>query len=366
VIICRHYWHHVVVANLSEHFASSRSQIDPVALWTSSAFIEDTRAWVAEQLAPRGIRLTGEWEQPHARVWSSTIRFETTEGRVWFKVNGNGTAYEAALVALLGELHPGLAPEVLTHDETRACSLTRDAGPVLRSVADPDALWAHWERLLPRYAEAQLALATQSSRLLNAGTPDRSPAQLPAEFGRLLSELAARPIEDGGLTAEQVGALARVPGYENWCAELAASPIPDSLQHDDLHSNNVCWPGRPDDLDSVRIIDWGDASIGHPFGTMLATLNSIAFHAGLLSDDRGLVDDLQVLRVCDAYLEPFSGFGRREELLRWVTLARSTGCVSRALAWERAAQDAPRSVIAEHEFPVRGWLLELLEPWAAV
>jgi phosphotransferase family enzyme len=112
---------------------------------------------------------------------------------------------------------------------------------------------------LPRYAEAQLALATQSSRLLAAGTPDRSPAQLPAEFGRLLSELAARPVEDGGFTTEQVGALERVPGYEDWCAELAASPIPDSLQHDDLHSNNVCWPRRPDELDSVRIIDWGDA-----------------------------------------------------------------------------------------------------------
>jgi hypothetical protein len=161
-------------------------------------------------------------------------------------VNGSGTAYEAALVALLGELYPGLAPEVLAHDETRAWSLTRDAGPVLRSVADPDALWAHWERLLPWYAEAQLALATQSSCLLNAGTPDRSPAQLPAEFGRLLSELAARPIEDGGLTAEQVGALARVPGYENWCAELAASPIPDSLQHDDLalQQRLLAWEAR--------------------------------------------------------------------------------------------------------------------------
>ena len=51
---------------------------DPVALWTSSVFVEEARAWVAAQLAPRGSRLTGEWEQPHARVWSSTIRFETT------------------------------------------------------------------------------------------------------------------------------------------------------------------------------------------------------------------------------------------------------------------------------------------------
>ena len=64
---------------------------DPVGLWTSIGFLEEARAWVAAQLALRGSRLTGEWEQPHARVWSNTIRFETTEGCVWFKVNGSGT-----------------------------------------------------------------------------------------------------------------------------------------------------------------------------------------------------------------------------------------------------------------------------------
>ena len=174
-----------------------------------------------------------------------------------------------------------------------------------------------------------------------------------------------RAIEDGGLTPEQARGLERaLPAYDRWCAELAASPIPDSLQHDDLHSNNVCWPGDVDDLSSVRIIDWGDASVGHPFGTMLATLNSIAFHAGALHVDRDM--DPRVLRVRDAYLEPFTLLSRRDELLRWVELARSTGCVTRALAWERALQEAPQSVITEHEFPVRGWLLELLEPWADV
>jgi hypothetical protein len=67
----------------SQHSSSSLSTEwvapDPVVLWTSSAFIEEARAWVGAQLAPRGSRLTGQWEQPHARVWSSTIRFETTE-----------------------------------------------------------------------------------------------------------------------------------------------------------------------------------------------------------------------------------------------------------------------------------------------
>ena len=87
---------------------------DPVALWTSTAFIEEARVWVEAQLARRGSRLT--------------------VGRVWFKVNGSGTAYEAELVALLGELRPGLAPDVIAYDRARAWSLTRDGGPMLRST----------------------------------------------------------------------------------------------------------------------------------------------------------------------------------------------------------------------------------------
>ena len=338
--------------------------LDPVDLWTSTTFIESARTWTAAQLGPGGIRLTGKWEQTHARVWSSTIRFETTEGRVWFKVNGPGTAYEAKLVGLLDELRPGLAPQLLADDEAVAWSMTRDAGPMLRSKAEPDALWGYWERLLPRYGESQLALATDHSRMLACGTPDRGPVQLPLEFGRLLDKLASRPLEQGGLTQQQAAALERVlPAYEGRCAELAASPIPDSLQHDDLHSNNVGWPGEMADLSSVRIIDWGDASIGHPFGTMLATLNSIAFEAGVPVDGRQFHDS-RMLRLRDAYLEPFSSMCGVEELRRSVALARSTGCVTRALAWERALQEASLSTIAKYEFPVRTWLLELLEPWA--
>jgi hypothetical protein len=338
--------------------------LDPVDLWTSTTFIESARTWTAAQLWPGAIRLTGEWEQTHARVWSSTIRFETTEGRVWFKVNGPGTAYEGKLVGLLDELRPGLAPQLLAYDEAVAWSMTRDAGPMLRSKAEPDASWGYWERLLPRYGESQLALATDHSRMLACGTPDRGPVHLPSEFGRLLDELASRPIEQGGLTQQQAAALEGVlPPYEGRCAELAASPIPDSLQHDDLHSNNVGWPGEMADLSSARIIDWGDASIGHPFGTMLATLNSIAFEAGVPVDGRQFHDS-RVLRLRDAYLEPFSSLCGVEELRRSVALARSTGCVTRALAWEGALQEASLSTIAKYEFPVRTWLLELLEPWA--
>ena len=77
------------------------------------------------------------------------------------------------------------------------------------------------------------------------------------------------------------------------------------------------------------------------------------------------IDDLRLLQIRDAYLEPFTSLGSREELRRWVALARCTGCVTRAISWESALQDALASVVVGEEFPVRGWLLELIEPWAA-
>ena len=74
------------------------------------------------RLAPRGIRLTGEWAQPHARVWSSTIRFETTEGRVWFKVNANGTYSIPA-----GNLFPQGAPKWYSQFSSEAQGLLNAA-----------------------------------------------------------------------------------------------------------------------------------------------------------------------------------------------------------------------------------------------
>jgi hypothetical protein len=206
--------------------AASRSVAqDPVGLWTSRAFIQQAQAWVAAQLAPSGGRLTGEWDQPHARAWSSAIRFETTEGRVWFKVNAGGTAYEAALIALLGELHPGLGPDVIAHDEARAWSLTRDAGPVLRAIAEPDGLWRRWERLLPWYAEVQLVLAEHRSRLLAAAVPGLGPNQLPVQFRRLLTELAGRAMDDGGLAPEQARALSSPPRqFRTACNTMICTP----------------------------------------------------------------------------------------------------------------------------------------------
>ena len=323
----------------------------PVDLWTSPSFVEEATAWSAAAAADRGLTLTGEWEQPHARPWSSAIRFETDGGRLWFKVNGPGTAHEAGLTGALDAAVPGLVPEVLALDADRGWSLMRDAGPVLRTLAGSEELWERWLTVITAYARAQRTLAEHLDALRASGVREVSPTTLPRQARELLAELAARPVDEGGLEAEQADRLAALlPAYDGWCAELAASGVPMSINHDDLHDGNICWDGE-----GLRIIDWGDAVLGHPFATLLTTLNSSAWQAGTE------IDDPRVERVRDAYLDEFADLGSREDRVRWTLLARRTGCVSRALSYVQAFVGEDDAVQAEADWPVRGWFLELLE-----
>ncbi len=313
--------------------------------------VDRARDWVSSQVRALGGRLTDAGSPHGDRAWSHTTAFGTTLGRIWFKANAQGTAHEPRLHRRLARLVPDLLPALLAVDEPRAWSLLTDAGPTLRTVASPDAQLATWERLLPRYAEAQLAVAAHRDDLLSAGVPERSPATLPGQAAALVADLATVPEDRGGLGPDRRAALeARLPAYGRWCADLAGSGLPDTIQHDDLHSANVCVDG-----DRVRILDWGDASLGHPFGTMLATLNSVAHYAGL---DPGAP---LVRRVRDAYLEPFTTYADRRDLAHLVDRARQAGRVTRALAWVAALAAEPPEAHATWDFPVRGWLEEILQ-----
>lgn len=323
----------------------------PVELWTSEAFVADATAWVGHVARKHGLALTGEWEQPHARPWSSTIRFETDGGRLWFKVNGPGTRHEAALIGELGRVVPDLVPEILAVDGGRGWTLMRDAGPILRSIAEPDEQWGRWEQLLPAYAEAQRTLVDAVPQLLAVGMPDSGPDTLPRLARELVEDLARLPVEGGGLTADEVRSLEEVlPAYDAACAELAASGISATVNHGDLHSANVCWSD-----DGLRIIDWGDSVVSHPFATLLGTINSLAWFAKIERNDP-LVNAAR-----DAYLSGYTDLGSHDELVRWVRLARWTGRVPAALAYVRALEGEPVEAHADLDWPVRGWLLELTE-----
>ena len=138
---------------------------------------------------------------------------------------------------------------------------------------------------------------------------------MPNPAADLVAELTLLGADSGNLSAAGAAALTvRLPAYGQWCRDLDGAGIPWMIQHDDLHSNNICLARSAADhlaglAAGLRIIDWGDASIGRPFGTVTATLRSIAHHSGCE------VDDPRVQRVRDAYLEPFTTYAPRSELV---------------------------------------------------
>ena len=140
---------------------------------------------------------------------------------------------------------------------------------------------------------------------------------------------------------------AELPAYAQRCRRLADLGIPATVQHDDLHDGNV-FAGAA----GYRYFDWGDASVAHPFGTLLVTLRSVG-HAGKLA-----ADDTRLVRLRDAYLEAWTDRYDRRTLVEAADLAIALGPVSRSLSWRRAL-DTPEETRAEYADAVPGWLEEL-------
>ena len=84
--------------------------------------------------------------------------------------------------------------------------------------------------------------------------------------------------------------------FEELCAELADCDVPETIQHDDIHMNNVY--ARDEHL---RVLDWGLASVSHPFVSLVATFRFLENRNKLAPDDPWFG------RLRDAYLEPWGG-----------------------------------------------------------
>ena len=113
------------------------------------------------------------------------------------------------------------------------------------------------------------------------------------------------------LSAAQLAGLRADQGrFAEWCDQLAATGVAASLQHDDLHDANIFVPY--DGVGPYRVFDWGDASVAHPFTTLLVTLRVVAYRLELTGGAA------ELLRLRDAYLEPWTGEHDRATLVEAV------------------------------------------------
>jgi hypothetical protein len=173
-------------------------------------------------------------------------------GVAWFKACAPVQGFEPRLTAGLSARWPDRVVEVIGHDEDRAWLLLADAGTPIRELGNRPETWL---AVLPSYAEPQRGEATRAGEHLAHGLPDLRLQTLPRRYEELLDEHLP-------LGAEETARLRDfAPRFARLCAQLAEYGIPETVQHDDLHAANVYARGG-------RLLDWGDASISHPFASL--------------------------------------------------------------------------------------------------
>ncbi|MQY34353.1 hypothetical protein SRB17_23190 [Streptomyces sp. RB17] len=299
----------------------SRYQYAPTP-WERESWRASALDWVAEQLAVRGLRASGEL-RVRLRPWSVLMRVPV-EGRdvVWFKANPPASAFEGPLTAALARWVPEHVLRPLAVDAGRAWILLPDGGELFRDVLARKPVEPRtWEELLGRYASLQRALSPHAREIERLGVPATRTADLPEVFDELLAGSAALPPE-----ARERLELLR-PRLADWCAELASLGVEDTLDHADLHDGQLFHPAP----DRFTFFDWGDAVVSHPFCSLRVPAEKARARYGA-----------QVVpRLLDAYLEPWTDAGHTPaDLRRAAHLAWRLSVLGRAASWGRTFPDA--------------------------
>lgn len=267
--------------------------------------------WIRQHVEP-----TAAIETTHVRPWATVMRVPVVGGVVWFKACAQVQAFEPRLTGELYARWPDRVTEVLAVDEARGWLLLGDAGIAVMEQGNPPEAWLE---ALPSYAELQKGEITYALDHIVHGVPDLRIAALPAGYERLLANELPLARDDVRRLRDYA------PRFTELCAALAELGIQESVQHDDLHMANL-YSGAG----KLRVVDWGDSSIAHPFFSLVVTFRFLDEVNHLAPDDPWF------RRLRDAYLEPW-GSGLEETF----EIAIRVGWFAHAIARTRQRDALP-------------------------
>ncbi len=229
--------------------------------------------------------------------------------------------------------------------------LLSDCGTPLRSKIQSVEDMRRWQQILPLYAEMQIDWANHLNKLLSLGAYDRRLSALPMKYEQLLADTESLLIDQpDGLTAQEYRQLRELtPRLTEICQELASYHIPESLDHGDFHDanifvNNGCY----------IFIDWGDTCAAHPFFSILIPPRMMVYRLKIAENAPELI------QLRDAYLEPWTRFETRENILTALKLALPLAMISRALTGHHITSNLAKPFRAKYADAVPGWLQEFL------
>ena len=281
--------------------------------------------------------------QQKLRGWATVWRVETADGAWFAKQNCPGQQFEAPLMATLARLVPERVVPVTAADG--GYLLTPDQGAVFRETADDDL--ESWVRLAREAALMQRELVPHHAELMSLGPTRLRPQESADYVAARVEQYAALPADDPRrLEPEVAGRLrAHLPLVRRWAEEVAGLGLPLTLNHNDLHENNVFDVG-----DRLLFFDFGDALVTEPLGILLIPLN-------ILSDRlEAEADDSRLWRVADAALEVWSDLVPMAELRAALPSALQLARCGRVESWVRCQPSLSDEQLAEWGPAAATWL----------
>ncbi|MGJ9413878.1 phosphotransferase [Aeromicrobium sp. CF4.19] len=282
---------------------------------TSPAWLEQARSWIHARCEDADRRVAGPIEQRRVRPWSTQLVAPTDRGLVWFKANNPSMSFEAGLHRLMAaELRPGDVPAPLAVDAERGWVLTSDRGVTLGDDHTPTT--DDWCDVVRTVAGLQRGLVDHERAVLATGLPDCSPLTVPARLEQMVDRLAGLPAHHPArLSAAEVRALDdRRDDVVDAAQRLAASPLPTTLQHGDVHPWNAFTDGR--------LLDFGDAQWACAVEVLSVPFGWITHESELPWDD-----------VLAAYAEQWVDLVGLRELRTLFGASAFTHAVNRSATW---------------------------------
>ncbi|WP_336704414.1 hypothetical protein [Micrococcus terreus] len=217
------------------------------------------RAWIAEHLESEDLMINSVRE----RHWGSIWTVDSGDRRWWFKRGHPRLHQEVALRRILREHAPARILPVVADHPAEGWMLTEDQGETLfaRAETQPGQGLRIRSDLAGAMARVQQSVPVDSLRRLGLDefAPDRAVETLDRALAWFAALSPGHPAHvDTGRRTSALEAMEDV--VVRW-ARLRPDGIHDlAIDHNDLHLGNA-FPGP-------LISDWGDAVIGHPFGTV--------------------------------------------------------------------------------------------------
>jgi hypothetical protein len=306
--------------------------------WPTEEFREELRSW-CESVVGTVVAM----EQHKLRAWATVWRVRSADASWFVKQNCPGQQVEVPLMDLLSRLTPDrVVPVAAARD---GFLLTPDQGPVFYEEAGEDL--ENWVRLARDAALLQRELVRHLDELRAVGMTELAPQQAPGYAAARVEQYAGLGEGDPRRLVPEVAERLRahLPVVRRWAEQVAALGLPMTLNHNDLHENNVF------DVDGrLRFFDFGDALVTEPLGVLLVPLNLLG--EKLRADGR----DPRLWRVADAALEVWSDLVPAAELRAALPAALQLGRLGRVESWVRCQPSHDDEQLAEWGPVAAAWL----------